>query len=59
MDKYNASINADDITRYRESADQAYSDMENQESKRNTALLVAAGAIVVSVLDADHLFPLR
>jgi hypothetical protein len=57
MDKYNATINADDIARYRESADQAYSDMENQESTRNTALLVAAGAIVVSVLDAIIFFP--
>jgi hypothetical protein len=57
MDKYNASINADDITRYRESADQAYSDMEDQEAIRNKALLVAGGAIVVSILDAIIFFP--
>jgi hypothetical protein len=57
MDKYNSSINADDITRYRESADQAYSDMKDQEDLRNTGLIVAAGAIVVSVLDAIIFFP--
>ena len=57
MDKYNSSINADDITRYRESADQAYSDMMDMEDRRNTGLIVAAGAIVVSVLDAIIFFP--
>mgnify|MGYP001828958199 FL=1 len=56
-DLYNASINADDITRYREEADQTYSDMEDAESLRNTALLVAGGAIVVSIIDALIVFP--
>ena len=57
LDKYNTSINAEDITRYRESADQAYSDMEDKEDMRNTGLIVAAGAIVVSVIDAIVFFP--
>ena len=56
-DEYNASINADDITRYREAADQTYSDMEDAESMRNTGLLVAGGAIVVSIIDALLFFP--
>jgi len=57
MDKYNSSINADDITRYREAADQTYSDMIDKEDLRNTGLMVAAGAIVVSVVDAILFFP--
>lgn len=56
-DQYNSSINADDITRYREAADQTYSDMEDAEKTRNTALMVAGGAIVVSILDAIIFFP--
>lgn len=57
MDKYNSSINADDITRYRETAEQTYSDMEDKEKLRNTGLYVAGGAIVVSILDAIIFFP--
>jgi hypothetical protein len=57
QDKYNSSINADDITRYREEADQAYSDMQEKEDLRNTGLMVAGGAIVVSILDSIIFFP--
>ncbi len=57
VDKYNTSINADDIARFRESADQTYSDMKDKEDMRNTGLMVAAGAIVVSVIDAIVFFP--
>jgi len=57
QDKYNSSINADDITRYREEADQAYSDMQEKEDLRNTGLMVAGGAIVVSILDSILFFP--
>jgi len=57
MDKYNSSINADDITRYREEADQVYSDMKDKEDMRDTGLMVAAGAIAVSVIDAIVFFP--
>lgn len=57
VDQYNASINADDITRYRESADQTYAEMEDAEKLRNTALLVAGSAIVVSIIDVLLTFP--
>ena len=56
-DLYNSSINADDITRYREEADQAYSDMKDAEEMRDTGLMVAVGAIAVSILDAIIFFP--
>jgi hypothetical protein len=55
--KYDTSINADDITRYREAADQAYSDMKDKEDLRNTGLIVAGAAIVVSVVDVILFFP--
>ena len=56
-DLYNSSINADDITRYRESADQTYSEMKDAEKRRDTGLMVAGGAIVVSIIDALVFFP--
>jgi hypothetical protein len=56
-EKYNSTINADEIDRYRDAADQAYSDMLDMEDTRNTALLVAGGAIVVSIIDAIIFFP--
>ena len=54
---YNSTINADDIARYREEADQAYSDMKDAEEMRDTGLMVAVGAIAVSILDAIIFFP--
>ncbi|MCK9996250.1 MAG: hypothetical protein KAH56_08235 [Candidatus Krumholzibacteria bacterium] len=57
QDNYNSTINADDIARYREEADQAYSDMKDKEDMRNAGLMVAGGAIVVSILDAIIFFP--
>ena len=56
-EQYDSSINADDITRYREAADQAYSDMEDKEDLRNTGLIVAGSAIVISIIDAIVFFP--
>jgi len=56
-DSYDQAINADDIARYKEEADQAYSDMKNKEDLRNAGLLVAGGAIVVSIIDALVFFP--
>lgn len=55
--KYESSINADDITRYRDAADQAYNDMIEAEDLRNLGLLVAGGAIVVSIIDVFLTFP--
>ncbi len=56
-DKYDAAINPDDLDYYRRLADEAYANMEDMENRRNTGLLVAGGAIVLSILDAVFLFP--
>ena len=57
QEQYDQSINADDITRFRESADQAYSDMKDAEEMRNTGLIVAGSAIAISIIDAIVFFP--
>ncbi|MEN8008142.1 MAG: PEGA domain-containing protein [Candidatus Krumholzibacteriota bacterium] len=57
QEQYDSSINAEDIVRFREAADQAYNDMLDQEDRRNLGLLVAGGAVVISVLDAILFFP--
>lgn len=55
--KYDDAINAGDIEYYKGLTEQAYSDMEDMEQLRNTGLMVAGGAIVLSILDALFLFP--
>ena len=55
--KYDAAINPGDMEYYQGLAEQAYSDMEDMEKLRNTGLMVAGGAIVLSILDAVFLFP--
>jgi hypothetical protein len=55
--QYRAEISPEQIAHYRYLTAQAYSDMEDAASLRNKGLLVAAGAIVVSMLDAFILFP--
>jgi hypothetical protein len=55
--RYDSSIVQDDIAFYKQQADQAYDDMLEMEDLRNTGLYVAAGAYVVSLLDAWLLFP--
>jgi hypothetical protein len=57
QEKYYSSINADDVSRYRKAMDEAYNDMLDQENLRNTGLIVAGSAIVVSILDAILFFP--
>jgi len=56
-DKYDTAINVDDIAEYQEAADEAYRQMEEALELRDTGLLVAAGAIVVSIIDALIFFP--
>lgn len=56
-DEYNSSINADDISRYREEMDQTYSEMTDAEDLRNMGLLVAGSAIVISIIDVFLTFP--
>jgi len=55
--KYDSALNPGDMEYYQGLAEKAYSDMEDMESLRNTGLMVAGGAIVLSVLDAIFLFP--
>jgi hypothetical protein len=57
QDRYNSAINGDEIARYREAADQAYNDMLDKEDLRNTGLIVAGSAIVISIIDAIVFFP--
>jgi hypothetical protein len=54
---YESAITAEDIAFYREEADRAYGNMQDMEDLRNTGLYVAAGAYVLSLLDAWLLFP--
>ncbi len=55
--KYDSAINSNDIEYYKGLADQAYSDMEDMEKLRNTGLIVAGSAIILSILDSVFLFP--
>jgi len=57
MGRYNAAINATDIEYYRIKSQETYDHMQDMESLRNTGLLVAGGAIALSVLDAIFFFP--
>ena len=56
-DKYDAAIDATTIAHYRQLADKAYQDMEDMESLRDTGLLVAGAAVLLSIADAIFLFP--
>ena len=57
IDKYENAINGADIAHYRLKSQEAYQDMEDMEKLRDAGLLVAGGAIVLSMLDAWLLFP--
>lgn len=57
MDNYNAAINADEIESLKSQADQTYNDMLAAEDMRNTGLIIAGSAIVISVIDALISFP--
>ncbi len=56
-DRYDNAINIDDVEVYRARTLKAYSDMEDAENRRNTGLLVAGGAVFLSVVDAFINFP--
>ncbi len=55
--RYNEAINADEIATFSAAMDQAYTDMEDMETLRNTGLAVAGGAVLISMLDAWLSFP--
>lgn len=57
MDNYNAAINADEIESYKTQAQQTYDDMIAAEDMRNTGLIIAGSAIVVSIIDVLLSFP--
>jgi hypothetical protein len=54
---YDAAINADVITRLRGEADAKYAEMKDAQSLRNTGLIVAGAAVLVSVVDVLLTFP--
>jgi len=56
-DNYLNSIGNDDILFWRNKADDAWSDMDRAESRRNTAMMIAGGAVLISVLDSWLRFP--
>ncbi len=55
--EYDGTIDPDVLDHYHALSNQAYQDMQDATNLRNTGLLVAAGAIAVSMLDAFLLFP--
>ena len=56
-DQYDRQINADEIEYYRGETLAAYAEMEDAEQLRDTGLLVAAGAVTLSLLDSLLFFP--
>ncbi len=56
-DNYDSAVGSDDIEFWRNKTDETWDDMESAESLRNAALAVAAGAVVLGVLDAWLRFP--
>jgi hypothetical protein len=56
-DRYDNAINIEEVEVYKTRSLKAYSDMEDAESLRNTGLMVAGGAVFLSVVDALINFP--
>lgn len=57
FDEYQRALSESDIEFFRSAAEEAHRKMDDADSLRKTGLLVAAGAVVVSVLDAWLRFP--
>ncbi len=57
VDQYNSTLNAEDIVRLGAEAEAKYSDMKDMEELRDTGLMIAGGAIVLSIIDALLIFP--
>jgi hypothetical protein len=57
LEKYETGLNSEDLAYYRQKASETYQDMEDMEKLRDTGIMVAGGAIVLSMLDAWLLFP--
>ncbi|MFO7652670.1 MAG: PEGA domain-containing protein [Candidatus Krumholzibacteriia bacterium] len=54
---YESAVDADEIARLRAESGVAYRDLQDAEDRRDLGLAVAAGAVVVSMLDALLFFP--
>lgn len=54
---YSSSINAEEIVQLSATAETKYNDMQDMETLRDTGLVVAGSAIVVSIIDALLAFP--
>jgi len=54
---YDTSISNDEIIENRSKSETAYNNMEDMEEMRNMGLMVAGGAVLLSILDALILFP--
>ncbi len=54
---YGTELNSDELVRLRETADAKYDEMKDMEDVRDLGLMVAGGAIVVSIIDALLTFP--
>jgi len=54
---YDQAINADELAILRREVDQTYQNMDDAQAMRDMGLLVAGGAIIISVLDAIFFFP--
>jgi hypothetical protein len=57
LDKYNSAINPEEIAYFKAKSDETYQSMLDNESMRDTGLLVAGGAVVLSILDSLLFFP--
>jgi len=57
VDLYQTSINADEAVGFRNEAEAKYSDMKDMEELRDLGLMVAGGAILISIADALLTFP--
>jgi len=57
MNQYHSTINGDEALRLGNLAAATYQDLQNQTDLRNTGLMVAGGAIAVSIIDALISFP--
>ncbi len=55
--RYDEAINAEEIATFSAAMEKAYTDMEDMETLRDTGLAVAAGAVLISMLDAWLSFP--
>ncbi len=56
-EKYDSAINPEDLEYYQAQSEKAYSNMEDAEGLRNTGLMIAGGAIALSIVDALLFFP--